>query len=76
MAAEQNKLTHKVLKPGHKFHYDGYLYHVVLPFEDNGEQLYVMKYYGKHKQWWHYEIWSAAEYDIVVEKVLGENIWD
>ena len=31
-------------------------YHFVLSFDDNGETLYVVKYYGKYRQWWHYEV--------------------
>lgn len=33
--------------------------HLVLPFEDQGETYYVVRYYGKHKQWWHYEVWDS-----------------
>ncbi len=38
---------------------DGYKYHVVCSFTDNGETFYVVKYYGKYQQWWHYEIWDS-----------------
>jgi len=40
-----------------------YKYHIVLSFEDNGETFYVVKYYGIHKQWWHYEIWDSWTMD-------------
>ena len=31
--------------------------------------LYVMKYYGKHRQWWHYEVWDAWQYDCRIRKM-------
>ena len=43
------------------FRYQGYKYHIVLSFEDNGERFYVVKYYGKYKQWWHYEVITENE---------------
>lgn len=36
-------------------------YHVVLEFEDNGEKFTVVKYFGIHKQWWHYEVLDEME---------------
>lgn len=33
-----------------------YKYHIVLEFEDNGNKYIVFKYYGRYKQWWHYQI--------------------
>ena len=38
-----------------------YKYHVVLEFEDNGEKFTVVKYFGIHKQWWHYEVLDEME---------------
>lgn len=49
-----------------------YKYHFVLEFEDNGERFYVVKYYGIHKQWWHYEIWS--ELTMSLNKKSGYKI--
>ena len=43
------------------FRYNDYLYHHVLTFEDNGNKMHVVKYYGKYKQWWHYEVISDEE---------------
>ena len=43
------------------FRYQDRLYHTVLQFEDNGETFYVVKFYGKYHQWWHYEVLSALE---------------
>lgn len=69
---EGKKLTHEVLPIGHTFRWNGYKYHVVLWFRDKhtDDFLYVMKYYGKHKQWWHYEVWSAFEYDLRIRKLF------
>ena len=39
-----------------------YKYHLVLSFQDNGETFFVVKYYGKYKQWWHYEIWDEETF--------------
>lgn len=38
-----------------------YKYHVVLEFEDNDEKFTVVKYFGIHKQWWHYEVLDEME---------------
>lgn len=46
-------------KPNRSIRPGEYKYHLVLTFEDNGEIFYVVKYYGIHKQWWHYEIWDS-----------------
>lgn len=46
-------------KPSRSIRPGEYKYHLVLTFEDNGEIFYVVKYYGIHKQWWHYEIWDS-----------------
>ena len=48
-------LTHEVLPNGHTFRWQGYKYHVMFSFRDEhtNDCLYVMKYYGKHKQGWH-----------------------
>ena len=52
----------RLLPCGFKYRYGGYLYHVVLSFQDseNEDTMYVVKYYGKYKQWWHYEVISAT----------------
>lgn len=69
-----DKITHEVLPIGHTFRYDGYKYHVVGIFtDDHGNDdgcLYVVKYYGKHKQWWHYEVWSAFDYDLRIRHLF------
>ena len=49
------------LPSGYSFRVKEYKYHVVLSFTDNAETYYVVKYFGKYKQWWHYEIWSADD---------------
>ena len=50
-------------KPQRSIKQRDYKYHIVLSFEDNGETFYVVKYFGKHKQWWHYEIWDSWTMD-------------
>lgn len=45
-------LASEVIKVGTKFKKDGYLYHVLGIFD--GEYV-ATKFFGKHKQWWHYE---------------------
>ncbi|MFA6875685.1 MAG: hypothetical protein WCQ87_03525 [Parabacteroides sp.] len=49
-----------------KFHYQGYLYHVVLSFHDE-ETFFVVKWWGKHKQWWHYEVMSHETLMLVLK---------
>lgn len=41
--------------------YGNYKYHVVTTFEDRGATFYVVRYYGRYKQWWHYEIWTEDD---------------
>ena len=43
------------------FRYNDRKYHIVTSFEDNGEIHYVVKYFGRYKQWWHYEVLSSFE---------------
>ena len=68
-------IKHKILRIGHTFKWDGYKYHVVeIVRESDGKGgvnlLYVVKYYGKHKQWWHYEVWNCWEYDMRIRKLI------
>ena len=46
-------------KPKRSIRPGEYKYHLVLSFEDKGEIIYVVRYYGIYKQWWHYEIWDS-----------------
>lgn len=46
------------------FRYQDRKYHRVLTFEDNGGTFHVVKFFGKYKQWWHYEIMSDLEYKL------------
>ncbi|MBW1853069.1 MAG: hypothetical protein JRJ00_00040 [Deltaproteobacteria bacterium] len=53
------------LKVGDCFYekkYDNYKYHVVAVLKE--EEQIVIKYYGKRKQWWHYEVKSFYEVDM------------
>lgn len=47
-------------KPKRSIPQSGYKYHIVLSFNDAGQTFFVVKYYGKYKQWWHYEIWDEG----------------
>ena len=47
-----------VFKPKRSIRQGEYKYHIVLSFEDKGNILYVVRYFGIHKRWWHYEIWD------------------
>ena len=58
-----NNPPHIELKVGDKFRDIKCLYHIVNIFEDNGETFIVFKYFGKHKQWWHYELKSQHRMD-------------
>ena len=46
-----------------------YKYHIVAIFisEPDTEPQIVYKYYGKHKQWWHYEVKSVYEFESWLE---------
>lgn len=52
-----------VFKPKKNIPQGDYKYHLVLSFEDNGCFFYVVKYYGRYKQWWHYEVWDELTMD-------------
>lgn len=51
------------------FHWCGVKYHYVTSFEDGGDTLHVVKYFGKHKQWWHYEVWSDDIFRYTLELI-------
>lgn len=59
-----------ILPRGFKYRDGDYLYHVVLSFQDSGKKdiLYVVKYYGKYKQWWHYEVVSASWIEHLIKR--------
>lgn len=56
-----------VLPQGYKFHWCGILYHIVLSFLDAERLYYVVKYYGKRKQWWHYEVFSRDMMEDIIK---------
>lgn len=68
------KLTHNVLPNGHTFHHNGRKYHVVLNFRDNGDFLYVVKWYARTEKEWKYECWSAFDYDTTIRKLSIEKL--
>ena len=53
----------QVFKPKKSVKLGDYKYHIVLSFEDNGDTFFVVKYYGRYKQWWHYEVWDEWTMD-------------
>lgn len=59
-------------KPNRSIRPREYKYHLVLSFEDRGEIFYVVRYYGIHKQWWHYEVWDSRT--MAFNKELGYKI--
>lgn len=59
-----------ILPRGFKYRDGNYLYHVVLSFQDSETEdiMYVVKYYGKHKQWWHYEVVRASWIEHLIKR--------
>lgn len=49
------------MEKGQTFRYNDYKFHYVMSFEDNGEIMHIVKYFGKHFQWWHYEVITHFE---------------
>ena len=62
---------------GSTWRYDGYKYHVVAIVNDGDEVLIVVKYFGKRRQWWHYEVWDTFIYWVRIiepaERMLKEQ---
>lgn len=55
-----------------KIFYDkSYKYHVVSIINDGKRKLIVFRYYGKHKQWWHYEIMELWH----IENMFEAGLW-
>lgn len=48
----------QVFPRGFEYRFRNYRYHVVISFQESEKEeiMYVVKYYGKHHRWWHYEI--------------------
>jgi hypothetical protein len=66
----------QIIPNGSTFRYEGYKYHVVKCIEDDltKELIYVVRYYGKHKQWWHYEAWTQKVFVIRIENGLCKQM--
>lgn len=56
------------MEKGQTFRYKDRKYHLVQTIEDNGKTFYIVKFYGKYKQWWHYEVWSDFELELILKK--------
>ena len=52
------------------FHWRKAKWHVVVFFEDSGEQHVVIKKWFFHLRGWHYEIWPV---DIISDKLYGTD---
>lgn len=61
----------RILQRGFTFRYQDRLYHIVLAFQDgeDEETMYVVKYYGRYKKWWHYTIMS----DFLVKDIIAKK---
>jgi hypothetical protein len=64
----QNENIHN-LKIGSVFYEinEDYKYHVINIFKDNDSNIIVFKYYGKHKQWWHYEVIELWKFNMRIK---------
>lgn len=64
-------VSHLIRPIGHVFYRNQRKYHIIGHLYDEAKNdkmfIYVAKYYGKHKQWWHYEAITAEEYDMDIE---------
>lgn len=54
--------------PGSTFHYLDYKYHIVGYIRDGEETVVVVKYFGKHRRWWHYEVWTEFEAGLKIKQ--------
>jgi len=57
----------ETLPDGFKYRAHDRLYHVVMSFTDCGDLFYVVKYYGRYKQWWHYEVESDFALKLILK---------
>jgi len=60
------------IKPGNCF-YDNqwnYKYHIVILLLDEQNPQIIYKYFGRHKQWWHYKIESLYLFNRMLESNL------
>lgn len=59
---------------GSTFNYEKQKYHVVTQFTDCDNLIYVVKYYGHHKQWWHYKVLDHKFIGILISLNLITNL--
>jgi len=62
------------LTVGTTFWYQERKYHVVAVVVDGDELIYVLKYFGLHKQWWHYEVMEHQRFEIVLDCHLVKEL--
>lgn len=55
-----------------KYHYYGLVYHYVATVVDDGQRVYIVKYFGKRKRWWHYE--AIPEYALEIYGKYVEEV--
>lgn len=66
-------IEHDVRPIGATFHYQKRKYHIVGHCEYYDPKtgykifIYIVKYYGIHKQWWHYEAMTAEAFNIYLK---------
>lgn len=67
LTSDDMATEHKVRPIGSTFRYDGRKYHIIGHCYDedkDGKKLiYIVKFFGKYKQWWHYEVMTSEEFD-------------
>ena len=44
-----------------------YKYHIVMVLDKEEDPQIIYKFYGKHKQWWHYKVESVFGFNHAVE---------
>lgn len=72
-------VSHSIRPIGHVFYRNQRKYHIIGYLSDKTKDgkmfIYVARYYGKHKRWWHYEAITAQEYDMDIEFGLIKEKW-
>ena len=72
----KQKVSHTILPNESTFNYDRKKYHVVAFIHDKttDNYVYMLRYYGKYKQYWHYVAMDVEDFDMKVDFGLIKNI--
>lgn len=62
------------LTVGTTFWYEERKYHVVAVVVDGDHLIYVLKYFGIHKRWWHYEAMEHLKFKTALDCNLVKNL--